>query len=330
MTTFDMKSLLRDRRAKAAQKELNKLKALAEKPCPPGCEAFDDEPRLRPDKHALIDQANDIIAEYEFAGFVLTLRQLFYQFVARDLLANKQAEYKRLCAAIGDGRNQGLIPWDQIEDRTRFVREQQTWGSPGHCAAAAAQRYQEDLWASQSWRPEVWIEKDALVGVIEGVCDDYRVPYLSCRGYGSETLLYDAAKQFRKHLLAGNTPIVLYLGDHDPSGLQMSDNIEYKLRKFTRGQKIEVRRLALNEDQTDDLPPNLVKDSDTRSADYKRDYGDECWELDALDPKVIANLIKAELDEMIDSDAWAYAKSKEDQGKDQLRGFAEYLEEGKS
>jgi hypothetical protein len=189
--------------------------------------------------------------------------------------------------------------------------------------------YREDLWVGQVWRPEVWIEKDALVGIIEGVCNEWRVPYFSCRGYSSETLQYEAAKRFKRYLAGGLTPIVLHLGDHDPSGLQMTRDIEFKLWKFSRGKQIEVKRLALNEDQIDEFnpPPNLVKDSDSRSAAYKEDYGDDCWELDALDPAVIADLIEAELEAMINGDEWSKAQAREEESRELLGQVAERWDE---
>jgi hypothetical protein len=317
-------ALLARKRAEREQKELNTLASLEDKFFPEGCEAFEDKP-IRQKKLELIEQANRIIDEYAERGFKLTLRQLFYQFVARELLLNKQKEYSRLGTAISDGRNRGLIRWDRIEDRTRYVRRHNAWSEPTDSITTAAKIYQEDLWLDQHWRPEVWIEKDALVGIIEGVCIEYRVPYFSNRGYCSEPLLYEAAKRFGNHLQRGLTPIVLHLGDHDPSGLQMTRDIENKMWKFTRGKSIEVRRLALNEDQIDEFepPPNIVKDSDSRSATYKEDYGDECWELDALDPAVIAELIKIELEEMIDARAWREAQAKEKANRELLDQVAE-------
>ena len=118
----------------------------------------------------LIQRANEIIAEYEAQGFALTLRQLYYQFVARRLLENRQSEYKRLGSIINDARLAGLIDWDSIEDRTRELRSHAHWDDPSEIVAACASQYREDLWASQEHRPEVWIEKDALVGII-GLAD---------------------------------------------------------------------------------------------------------------------------------------------------------------
>ena len=124
----------------------------------------------------VIDQANAIIAEYANQGFILTLRQLFYQFVARALLVNRQTEYKRLGEIVGDARLAGLIDWDSLEDRTRWLRRNGHWSDPAAILSSAANTYAIDKWARQPSRPIVLIEKDALVGVIAGVCQTNDVP----------------------------------------------------------------------------------------------------------------------------------------------------------
>jgi hypothetical protein len=261
---------------------------------------------------AMIDHANSIIAEYQARGFTLTLRQLYYQFVARSLIDNKQSEYKRLGDVIKNGRRCGLIDWDAIEDRTRNMRRRPSWDSPAEIVAAAAEQYREDLWRGQVFRLEVWIEKDALLGVIERVCDEYRVSYFACRGNNSESEQYKAGKRFEAQLESGLTPIVLHLGDHDPNGLDMTRDNRDRLAIFAR-QGVEVRRLALNMDQIDRYrpPPNFAKESDTRYTAYAEIFGAECWELDALDPAVVTQLIRSEVEGMIDAEVWNAAKDEE-------------------
>jgi hypothetical protein len=159
------------------------------------CEAFRSQ-NFQRKTMAVIEQANAIIREYMLQGFMLTLRQLFYQFVARALLENTQQQYKRLGVIVRDARDCGLIDWDAIEDRTRTVRTHSHWDGPDEIIGSAAHSYREDLWAGQIYRPEVWIEKDALLGVIEGVCTEHRVPYFAHRGNNSQTLQYQAGKRF--------------------------------------------------------------------------------------------------------------------------------------
>lgn len=273
----------------------------------------------------IIDKANEIIEEYQAAGFVLTLRQLYYQFVSRDLLANKQTEYKRLGSVINDARLAGLIDWAAIEDRTRTVRKLSTWDDPAQIIKAVASQYREDLWANQEYRPEVWIEKDALLGVIEPVCERWRIPYFACRGYSSQSAQYTAGKRFADVRDSGQLPLVLHLGDHDPSGMDMTRDNGDRLSMFA-GDTVELRRLALNMDQVlrYNPPPNPAKESDGRSAAYIAKFGPKSWELDALDPKVIDALIEKEVKSFLDPAQWAKDKLREDDRKADLAKASKY------
>jgi hypothetical protein len=270
--------------------------------------------RFRQATLAQIDEANEIIGEYRTLGFILTLRQLFYQFVSRAALANTLAEYKRLGRTVTDARRAGRIDWGAIEDRTRNVRRLPTWDDPSKIINACASQYRESLWSRQPYRPEVWIEKDALIGVIEGVSNEFRAPYFSCRGNVSESEMYAAGKRFADHLEQGQVPVVLHLSDHDPNGLDMTRDIRERLALFAR-QEIEVRRLALNLDQTAALPPNFAKEKDSRYAAYVRQFGRNCWELDALSPDVISGLVRDALEGLIEADAWAEAMASEEENR---------------
>ncbi|HYE47285.1 MAG TPA: hypothetical protein VEA44_16090 [Caulobacter sp.] len=268
------------------------------------------EASFKPSSLRVIEQANEIIAEYEAQGFALTLRQLYYQFVARDLLANTLRNYKNLGEIINKGRMAGLVSWDAIEDRTRNLRSRSHWDTPRDIIDAARRSYHIDLWANQPNRVEVWIEKDALVGVIERVCNRYDVPFFACRGYSSQSEQWRAGLRLQGHIDRGQTPIVLHLGDHDPSGVDMTRDNQDRLTLFA-GEDIEVRRLALNIDQVRRYrpPPNPAKFTDSRAAGYIRAFGKSCWELDALDPSLIERLIEDELNDIIDGDLWTERQS---------------------
>ena len=258
----------------------------------------------------VIDHANEIIAEYKAGGFSLTLRQLYYQFVARRLIKNTVPEYKRLGKIVNDGRLAGMIDWDGIEDRTRSLQSYQSFVDPAEAVEEIARHYCENPWLSQRYRPEVWIEKDALIGVIEGVCADYHLPHFACRGNVSQSELYAAGKRFATYLADGLLPIVFHLGDHDPNGLDMTRDNRERLSLFA-GREIEVRRLALNLDQVTQyaLPPNPAKETDSRFSTYVENFGTrQCWELDALAPNVISDLIRAEIDGLIDWSKWEKAE----------------------
>jgi hypothetical protein len=188
--------------------------------------------KFTPAHQQVIDRANEICEEYAGSGLSLTLRQLYYQFVARGLLPNRQEEYKRLGGIVNDARLAGEIDWEYLVDRTRNLVAPTTWSSPAALVKAAAEQYQTDLWAGQHHRIEVWIEKDAGIGVIERVCNDNLVPYFSCRGYTSASELWNGAQRIGNHLYRGDRVTVLHVGDHDPSGLDMTRDIKERLALF--------------------------------------------------------------------------------------------------
>ena len=257
------------------------------------------------------------------AKSLAVIEQANYQFVARDLINNTFNEYKRLDTIIRNGRDTGLIDWSAIEDRTREVNTHTTWTCPENIIDAAARQYCEDQWRERQYRPEVWIEKDALIGVVEEVCTEYRVPYFAHRGNNSQTLQHQAGKRFARYLDQGLKPVVLHFADHDPNGIDMTrDNIE-RLAVYARAD-IEVRRLALNMDQVRRYrpPPNFAKETDKRFRSYVTKFGNKCWELDALSPTVIADLIRVELKSMIKKTAWRQSEAQEQRNRNLLRTVA--------
>lgn len=282
--------------------------------------------RFKSSSVKIIAQANEIINEYSAKGFTLTLRQLYYQFVARDLIKNQQSEYKRLGAVINDARLAGLIDWDAIEDRTRYLRSIANYTGPAAFIETMAGRYAEHLWRDQSHYVEVWIEKDALVGVIERVCNEFRVPYFPCRGYNSQSEQYTAGKRLKRQLAKGKKVTVFHLGDHDPSGINMTTDNQDRLMMFARSISVDVIRLGLNMDQVEqyDPPPNPAKDSDTRFAQYAEQFGDECWELDALSPEVIEQLVRDAIEGVLDQDKWDAAREAEQHNEELLTKLSTY------
>ena len=271
------------------------------------------------DRKDKIDKANIIIAEYRAQGFELTLRQLYYQFVSRDLIPNNQREYKNLGDIINDARLAGLVDWEAIVDRTRNLQSLSNWDSPADIISACANQFRIDKWENQRYRVECWIEKDALVGVIEGVCNDLDIDYFSCRGYTSQSEMWSAAMRLKRYQHNAQVPLILHLGDHDPSGKDMTRDITDRLAEFSGGE-IEVKRLALNMPQVEQYnpPPNPAKITDSRAEKYIEAFGQESWELDALEPAVIAQLIRSAVLEVRDQDQWDEAVAKEDEHKAQL------------
>jgi hypothetical protein len=281
---------------------------------------------FKADSLATIQQANQIIDAYRAQGYVLTLRQLYYQFVARDLIPNNMRSYKRLGSVINDGRLAGLIDWAAIEDRTRNLESLSHWDTPADIVQAVAEQFNVDRWENQPNRIEVWIEKDALTGVIERVCQRWDVAYFSCRGYTSQSELWGAAMRLRGYSKAGQQPVVLHFGDHDPSGKDMTRDIEDRFRMF--GAKVDVRRLALTMGQVDEYgpPPNPAKLTDSRAQGYIAEFGDDSWELDALEPAVIEGLIEAEIESIVDTDLFQQATDRQQKGRDELQRISDSYE----
>jgi hypothetical protein len=282
--------------------------------------------RFRAATMDLINHANIIIEEYAQQGFTLTLRQLYYQFVSRDLIPNNDKMYKKLGRVINDARMAGLVDWSAIEDRGRWVRSRSSWADPAEIVDACVKSFHMNRWENQKYRPEVWIEKDALVGVIEGVCNDLDLPFMACRGYMSQSEQWTAGRRFRAARLNGQIPVVLHLGDHDPSGIDMTRDNQSRLSIFAQ-HNVDVRRLALNMDQVEeyDPPPNPTKLTDTRSDGYIEEFGHSCWELDALEPSAISELIKTNAEGLIDQPEWDAVVSQENAGKERLRELAQEL-----
>jgi hypothetical protein len=253
---------------------------------------------------AVIEQANAICEDYVEQGYDLTLRQLYYQFVARDLIPNRQSEYKRLGSIINDARLAGLIDWNHLVDRTRSLRSLSHWDDPSEIIDASADQYRTDLWGAQEYRVEVWVEKDALTGVIGRTADRLDCPWFSCRGYTSQSELWAAARRHLRYEAKGQKVIVIHLGDHDPSGVDMSRDIADRLALF--GTSTTVQRIALNMSQVRQYnpPPNPAKMTDSRTSGYIQQHGTESWELDALNPEVLDGLITDAVQGYRDEDVW--------------------------
>ena len=275
----------------------------------------------------IVTAANEIVADYANQGLSLTLRQLFYQFVARGLMPNTVETYSKIGDVVSRARRAGLIDWLAIEDRTRFLRSNAHWQSAADMLKGCAEQFAVDKWQGQPVRIEVWIEKDALIGVIERVCQEFDVAYFSCRGYVSDSEMWRAAMRFVKRRCQ-NCQItnILHLGDHDPSGLDMTRDIAARLGLFAGegGPYPHIQRIALTRAQIQEVnpPPNPVKLTDSRSDGYQREHGDESWELDALEPAYLHALIQSHIKQFIIPKPWAAQVRAERRGRRMLEALA--------
>jgi len=247
------------------------------------------EKRFQPKSLVLIDKINEIVNSYQQQGYSLTLRQTFYQLVSRGIIPNLQSEYKRIGALLNDARWSGLVSWTAIEDRSRHLDSLRHWKDPKDMIVSASKGYHINLLEGQPHYIECWVEKEALSDVVWQAAAPYDVPCFACKGFPSASELWRASKRFIRHNQRECS--ILYLGDHDPSGLDIPRDIADRLSLL--GANVSIKRLALNLDQIQQYnpPPNPAKETDTRFARYKDKYGDESWELDALEPQVLDALI---------------------------------------
>lgn len=179
---------------------------------------------------------------------------------------------------------------------------------------------------------EVWIEKDALAGVIENVCRRNDVPFFSCRGYTSQSEMWAASQRIMSHINNEQNVTIIHLGDHDPSGIDMSRDIEERLQMFIgydNADWLTVDRIALNMDQVrkHKPPPNPCKLTDARATDYIRKFGQSSWELDALDPRTLDALIETTIHDLRDEKRWKESVKEEKQHRASLKKVASELAE---
>jgi hypothetical protein len=279
-----------------------------------------EEKRFNAASRATIEQVNTILDEYEVQGYDLSLRQLFYQMVSRDLLPNVQKEYKRLSELVNGARLAGLVDWDMIKDRGRKTESNSHFKDPSHILRIAASSFAIDKWLDQPCHVEVMVEKQALEGVLLPVCEELDINFTANKGYSSASAFYERGRQ-----LGGLNKkiVVLYLGDHDPSGLDMTRDVSKRLRMFA-GTCVKVERLALNYSQVETLkpPPNTTKETDTRAAEYNRLYKSS-WELDAVEPATLAQIVKDSVLKYRDADKWQKAVTTEKRMKAELQEYAD-------
>jgi hypothetical protein len=280
------------------------------------------------------------------------------------LIANTPAEYKKLTGLLADARYAGLVDWDAIEDRGRTPETPSEWQNIQALVESAVRAYRLPRWKGQEQYVELWVEKQALAGVLAPLAHEFHVTLMVNKGYSSASAMYDSAARIKKATgwtndnLAANIraykaavqadpsheaaakaatrleveflrsirpATIFYLGDHDPSGEDMVRDIKTRLVEFHREFcKLDVVKIALTMDQIQQYnpPPNPAKMSDSRAAKYVARHGDESWEVDALPPNVLAQLIRDAFEEVIDADLMDEIKEREEEDKAALRKAA--------
>lgn len=290
------------------------------------------EINLRPASLALIARCNAIIASYLKQRLRLTLRQLYYQLVVANVVTNTERSYQNLSTLVSNGRLAGLIDWDAIEDRVRQPRAASEFDDLKELTEAALASYRLPRWKDQDNYVELWVEKDALAGVLWPIARDYHVTMMVNRGYSSQSAMFESAERFaaQRDIVYedddANRPIngdralhLLYLGDLDPSGEDMVRDVKERLLMF--GVEVNVEKVALTIDQvkTYKPPPNPAKMTDVRAPAYVAKYGNSSWEVDALPPNVLNRIMRDALDQLVDVDRMDAVKEREEEDKKKLR-----------
>lgn len=243
---------------------------------------------------ARIAVCNEIIAEYQEQGLRLTLRQLYYQLVSRNVIANVEKEYKNLGNLISDARLAGLIDWDAIEDRIREPIQWAEYSDMRELLSETVETYRLPRWAGQKNYVELWIEKSALAGVLQPLASKYHVTLMVNRGYSSSSAMYDGAQRFLAQQEEGKTLILFYLGDHDPSGEDMVRDIEDRMQRFgLHDLRLEKLALTMQQVRHYKLPNNPAKIADSRAKKYIAQHGRHCWEVDALNPRILTETVES-------------------------------------
>jgi hypothetical protein len=253
----------------------------------------------------LIRAAYDVLAELH----PMTLRQCYYQLVAGQIIKNNESQYNRLGRILADARRDGIIPWKWIEDRTRIPHSVPMWDDREDFAERVLPQFRLDVWQTQDVYVECFLEKDALAGVFEPITNQYGVTLCVCRGYPSASFLDESARRLNEY----NNTVVLYWGDHDPSGMDMPRSIRAGLGEFQCYP--EISRCALNAEdiETYRLPHDPAKRSDTRAEKFIDMHGDRAVELDALPVNVLRDKIRREIEARLNLDELAFVRERESQ-----------------
>lgn len=301
--------------------------------------------RFSEESEQIIDLVDTVFTEYDADGYDVTLRQVYYVFIAKNWFPeswidveynrkeglpldtkNTVKNYKRFGDLVGDARLAGLLDWDVMKDRGRELVVNPHWDSPADMVRAAAEQFRLDCWEDQPVHIEVMIEKDALSNVFERVCSNLDIGLTANKGYCSLSAMYEAGKRLKAYGDRGKQLVVLYCGDHDPSGIDMTRDVRERLCMFS-GYDVEVDRIALNMDQVRKLkaPENPAKVTDPRAKAYIREYGEKSWELDAIEPRALDALVTQTVKKYRNERLWKDVVARQAAGRMRIATIANEL-----
>lgn len=289
------------------------------------------------DGEALLAFIVKTIDEYADMNLRLTNREIYYQIVAADAIPNATEVYKRLCVFLTDARYGGYLDWDAIEDRSRSARKHSEWEDVEDLIASAVASYRLKRWEDQDYYIEMYCEKEAGEGKLLPVADKYHIHFGANKGYSSASMMYEMSKRLKEQLQNRKKVIILYFGDHDPSGLDMIRDIKDRLTEFLENDvdlednPFEIVPIALNRKQIAQYkcPPNPAKITDPRAKWYIKEHGKVSWELDALKPDVLIKLAENAILEYLDLDKYNAFIQREKKEIAALKKFGKEMSNGK-
>ncbi len=287
-------------------------------------------------KEEVVEHIVQIVEEYAEEGYILTLRQLHYQLVGKNWIINHLTAYKKLGSILDDCRYAGIIDWDAIEDRGRVPYIPYSVKDIQDALQDTLDQYRLDRQDGQDNIVELWTEKDALSGILKRTTEKYHIRLVVNKGYTSSSAIYEAYQRVETNYRHNKKSIILYFGDHDPSGLDMIRDIRERLSMMLiNGDsmldesdvqeylKIVPIGLTMEQIKKYKLPPNPTKFTDKRSKKYIEKFGKICWEVDALKPQVLTSIVEKSIKEYIDIEMYEEMVSKESDDIEKLRSFIE-------
>ena len=253
----------------------------------------------------LVDQAAAVLEDFQSQGYDMTLRQLYYQLVAANVIPNTQRQYQRLSKVMTHARWAGMVPLDCLYDPGREPITPTSWESPQHIMDAVAKQYSTNRWRNGHAYVELWAEKDAVASVLRPVAREWQLTYQSARGFMGLGAMARARARIQHQVQEGKQVVILYCGDHDPSGQEIPRVVQDQLDRLCDFGDITVRVIALTGSQVDehDPPPQPAKPTDARYWRYVEEHNmTDVWELDALPPDVLANIAQTAVEEWLPDD----------------------------
>jgi hypothetical protein len=261
--------------------------------------------RLRATK-AVVEERRRAVYDIVADMHPMTVRQVFYQATVKGIVEKTEAGYTKVQTDLVLMRKSGVLPYDWLADNTRWQRKPRSFDGIEDALENTAKFYRKDLWASADCYVEVWLEKDALAGVVMPVTSAYDVPLMVARGYASLSFLHSAAE----YINSIDVPTYIYhLGDFDPSGINAGEKIEQTLREMAPKAKLMFERIAVKQWQIEEwnLPTRPTKTSDTRS----KSFGDISVELDAINPDRLRSLVTAAIEIHLPKEQFAILRAAE-------------------